>query len=72
MQTTVNLVDLTTGETVLIRETGDIYSVDLSSATGVNEKRFVLRISEVNAVDNLQTHGMNVWAERNKCYVSVS
>lgn len=70
MQTTVNLVDLTTGETVLIRETGDIYSVDLSSVTGVNEKRFVLRISEVNAVDNLQAHGMNVWAERNKCYVS--
>ena len=69
-QTTVHLVDLTTGETVALRETGDIYSVALTSATGVNEKRFVLRISEVSAVDNLQAHGMNVWAERNKCFVS--
>lgn len=66
----VYLTDETTGESVLLRDTGNVYSAALSAITGTNEKRFKLRITQVSAVDNLKAAGMNVWAERNKCYVS--
>ncbi|MBN2765767.1 MAG: hypothetical protein JXR27_05285 [Paludibacteraceae bacterium] len=69
-KTTVHLFDETTGESVLVRETGDIYTVDLPATMGTNERRFKLRISTVNSNGQLLGSGMNVWAEYNRCFIS--
>jgi hypothetical protein len=67
--TTIQFVDETTGISLPVTASGDLYTIDLSASNGINESRFKIRVTTISSADELKASGINIWTEQSICHI---